>query len=713
MLSMFNNKYPYTDFHELNLDWILAQIKELTEEMQNFIELNANIIKYADPIQWDITAQYEQYTIVEDGNIAYLSKVPVAAGIAITDTDYWLPVFDLSPIIGNISNIRDQISANYETSYTATANYNVGDWLFVLDSGNDLLYYVTAAIAINGGIVPGVNVQKVTVEDLVKMVIAEIANVRTDMGDLADLTTTDQTSLVNAINEVDAEADANTTNMGDLATLITTDQTSLVNAINEVKTDAGNNAGDITNILNTIGDMTSLTTPATSDIVVALNSLQTEIDNQTSGIYINVKDYGATGDGVTDDTAAINDALAEAQTYNLGATLFFPAGEYLISSTISIPYVSGHGLGGISILGEGSYSSVIFSNSDIDLIEYVGDGSDPQDSYNLFGIYVQNIYLRYTGGNSTKTGINFTYCHQVLMSNVKIRYFKTAVYLDNCPNSVFFKVAMSANSTGARGFDVGNHCVSNVYIGCFFGASGSASGNLADSSGFYATRGTIADQSIFYFDVGGGPTYAIYIDGSQNTLTQTGDINIYDLVCESHFGIALYHMNRHGNVNIIGGWFNCLASPGRQGVYISDSKGVSVNGAKFVNNIGSGTPTKTAVYIADVCENISITNCTILNQNGLSANSAGDNLMFANNIVAFESGVTGNGSMAASGFTHTMFTNNIFRGVTLRYMRLLSTAVNSIMSYNITDGQGTATSPDAPIYNQAGGSCIVGNNIEA
>lgn len=27
----FDNKYPYTDFHELNLDWILSKIKELME----------------------------------------------------------------------------------------------------------------------------------------------------------------------------------------------------------------------------------------------------------------------------------------------------------------------------------------------------------------------------------------------------------------------------------------------------------------------------------------------------------------------------------------------------------------------------------------------------------------------------------------------------------------------------------------------------------
>lgn len=53
---------------------------------------------------------------------------------------------------------------------------------------------------------------------------------------------------------------------------------------------------------------------------------------------INVKDYGATGDGVTDDTAAINEALA-ALPSGYGITgnnshIYFPRGTYLVSDTL-------------------------------------------------------------------------------------------------------------------------------------------------------------------------------------------------------------------------------------------------------------------------------------------------------------------------------------------------------------------------------------------
>lgn len=55
--------------------------------------------------------------------------------------------------------------------------------------------------------------------------------------------------------------------------------------------------------------------------------------------YYNVMDYGATGNGTTDDTAAINDAIAAAAPSSspTGNTVFFPAGTYLISSGLTVP----------------------------------------------------------------------------------------------------------------------------------------------------------------------------------------------------------------------------------------------------------------------------------------------------------------------------------------------------------------------------------------
>src|SRR5512139_1858497 len=51
------------------------------------------------------------------------------------------------------------------------------------------------------------------------------------------------------------------------------------------------------------------------------------------GIF-NVKDYGATGDGATDETAAIAAAIAAALAVN--GAVYFPAGRYVVSN-VNIP----------------------------------------------------------------------------------------------------------------------------------------------------------------------------------------------------------------------------------------------------------------------------------------------------------------------------------------------------------------------------------------
>ncbi len=55
-----------------------------------------------------------------------------------------------------------------------------------------------------------------------------------------------------------------------------------------------------------------------------------------SGLYFNVREYGATGDGVTDDRAAIALAIADAAV--LGGTVYFPQGIYLCSKDGANPY---------------------------------------------------------------------------------------------------------------------------------------------------------------------------------------------------------------------------------------------------------------------------------------------------------------------------------------------------------------------------------------
>ncbi len=74
-----------------------------------------------------------------------------------------------------------------------------------------------------------------------------------------------------------------------------------------------------------------------------------------AGSVINVKSYGAVGNGKTDDTAAINKALAAAmKTHN--ATVYLPAGTYIISSQLTVGEVDGSA---IQLVGDGSAATIL------------------------------------------------------------------------------------------------------------------------------------------------------------------------------------------------------------------------------------------------------------------------------------------------------------------------------------------------------------------
>ena len=107
-------------------------------------------------------------------------------------------------------------------------------------------------------------------------------------------------------------------------------------------------------------------------------SLQSWLDQ-----FATVKDFGAVGDGVTDDTDAINRALYQLFCREVNPqirrSLFFPAGVYRVTESILIPPYA-------TLWGEGADNSIIRldnSNDDSTLNAYVARTADSLQQYGV------------------------------------------------------------------------------------------------------------------------------------------------------------------------------------------------------------------------------------------------------------------------------------------------------------------------------------------
>ena len=136
---MFNTRWPYTDFHNLNLDWILETLKKQDASIADFISLNS--ITYANPLQWDITRQYPKNQVVLDTNgDGYLSVQPVPVGVEIDNTEYWTKIGNFSELWSTVKLAITEADEGLKT--TASADRASGDTVWL----NNTLYVCNTAI---------------------------------------------------------------------------------------------------------------------------------------------------------------------------------------------------------------------------------------------------------------------------------------------------------------------------------------------------------------------------------------------------------------------------------------------------------------------------------------------------------------------------------------------------------------------------------------
>lgn len=119
-LNGFFNQYPYTNYHELNLDYILKQLKELEKSISDFLE---DAEKYTDEVADNLKQIISDLNIKIDNNysttIKYIDEQDNILKTGINDLKT-----ELSRLLDNVNSLY--IEAN---KYTDEAILNNNEYI--------------------------------------------------------------------------------------------------------------------------------------------------------------------------------------------------------------------------------------------------------------------------------------------------------------------------------------------------------------------------------------------------------------------------------------------------------------------------------------------------------------------------------------------------------------------------------------------------------
>ena len=244
---------------------------------------------------------------------------------------------------------------------------------------------------------------------------------------------------------------------------------------------------------------------------------------------LSVKDFGAVGDGLTDDTEAIKLALASATT---GATVFFPENTFRITEALTLS-----GLNRVTITGKAK------------LLADYGEGSF--DGFltiinctdcTIDGLIFENAFV---GSNSVNIGIELKNLNSLSISNCAFYNFRYCILGRQTANSVrVCSNYFSANPSGLTGCVLnGDRCVidSNVFheykdtaCGMQGGASNGVISNniistntMSDNNG-YTSLGIVVEENAHNIIVSGNSLDGQYVEGDDdlagaNSLIKVGN----------------------------------------------------------------------------------------------------------------------------------------------------------------------------------------------
>jgi Pectate lyase superfamily protein len=258
-------------------------------------------------------------------------------------------------------------------------------------------------------------------------------------------------------------------------------------------------------------------------------SLQQKLDD-----FVSVKDFGAKGDGITDDTESINRAMYELYCRSISTTgkkvLYFPAGNYIITSDLRVPSYA-------RLRGEGTTNTLITQTRSPYIAPYITwcmyTADNMQQTQTLLGLNGASLPTDITVEDmsliSTGDGMIIDSASRVTLINVRFKGPKTSVNLLN-------DVTLGVPTAGVRfqGYsltvssDVNmTDCLFDGFnVGAYLPANQNISNTLMDSCtfqncniGIYLVGNSAKNVSVTNSFMDQIYSYGCYVSNSNNFLS--------------------------------------------------------------------------------------------------------------------------------------------------------------------------------------------------
>lgn len=206
-----------------------------------------------------------------------------------------------------------------------------------------------------------------------------------------------------------------------------------------------------------------------TDVETKINEIESDFESHKSDMPINVKSYGAKGDGITDDTTAFQDAINYALLNN--KNIYIPSGTYKISDTLVIDRSGTSNRA--SLIGAGADNTIINYTGDNKLFYFWGNESTFADN-NLSFQYLSGLTLACT----LIEGSIAVYLDTLSLfkaEDLQIGGFDFGIYMDGVEHSEFDKISLRWNNHGIFAYSSNistKTCPNNlVFTACHIGSN--------------------------------------------------------------------------------------------------------------------------------------------------------------------------------------------------------------------------------------------------